>query len=179
MTSISVLWVFILCLKTLRKSYYKPFLITDVNITEYNAPNRILNNQQSPNDEQTERLPLIHRPSSKSTVLRAILLFYPNDQEYSFKPEFRWFYLSWTEMMVNESSLWRTDLIVYANEYASIFKELDCVYDVIRINQQEKPKCRVFPYVRVKDRNSNHEPSSNYQTIDKQRSQLLYEHLRG
>jgi len=125
-----------------------------------------------------ERLPFIHQPPSQSIVLRALLLFYPNDQDLGFQPEFRWFYRSWTEMMTNESALWRTDLIVYASDYTSFFKQLGCVYNQIRTNSKEKPKCRLFPYVRIKNRASNHQPSSEYQNINKQRSQTIYQHLR-
>ena len=135
----------------------------------YNKISRIINGN----------LPLIHQPPPQLRILRALLLFYPNDQEAEFLPEFRWFYRSWTEMMTNESSLWRTDLIVYISEYTSIFKNLGCIYDQIRINPEEKPTCRVFPYIRIKDRTSEHKSSSKYQIIDKQRSQTTYQHLRN
>ncbi|CAF0832096.1 unnamed protein product [Rotaria sp. Silwood1] len=125
-----------------------------------------------------QELPFIYKPSSESSILRALLVFYPTDQDQTFQPEFRWLYRSWTEMMTYESSLWRTDLIVYANEYVSLFKDLDCTYDQIRNDSKEKPKCRVFPYIRIKDRQSKHEPSSKYQFIDNQNSKLLHEHLR-
>ena len=167
--TILLLLVIILYIKNSRYSFDIPFT-TKINIKRYIAPNQALNNQQ---------LPLIHRPSTQSSITRALLIFYPNDQKNLFEPEFRWLYLSWTEMMKNESSLWRTDLMVYASEFASLFKDLDCIYNEIRIHSEEKPRCRVFPYIRVKDRVSQHEDSSKYQLIDKKRSKLLYDNLRN
>jgi hypothetical protein len=173
---ISSLLVIIFCVRNLENSSYNPFSTPKINITRYNAPHQALNNQPSINNKHLS--PFIHQPSSKSSILRALLVFYPNDQELLFQPEFRWLYRSWTEMMINESSLWRTDLIVYASEYVSFFTNLDCVYNEIRLNSEEKPKCRVFPYTRIKDRASKHEPSSKYQIIDSQNSKLIYQHLR-
>ena len=122
---------------------------------------------------------LIYQPAANTTVLRALLLFYPNDQENDFVYELRWFFRSWIEMMTAEPPLWRTDLIVYASEYSTIFKELGCVLDQVRLNATEPTQCRVFPYVRIKNRNSKHDPSSRHQVIDQKRSEALYQHLRG
>jgi len=179
-----ILSVIIFLVKILQISSNDPFRITIQNIIpQYNTPNLVIKESQLIDDKQNITikygLPLIYQPSSESKVLRALLTFYPNDQKSTFEPEFRWFYRSWTEMMMNESSLWRTDFIVYTTEYESIFKNLDCVYDEIRINSDEKPKCRIFPYVRIKNRESKHESSSKYQIINKQRSQLLYQNLRN
>lgn len=122
---------------------------------------------------------LIYQPAADTAVLRALLLFYPNDQENDFVYELRWFFRSWIEMMTAEPPLWRTDLIIYASEYSTIFKELGCVFDQVRLNAAEPTQCRVFPYVRVKNRNSKHEPSSRHQVINRTRSEALYQHLRG
>ncbi|CAF4563283.1 unnamed protein product, partial [Rotaria sp. Silwood2] len=154
----------------------------ELSVIRYNSSNQTSNNQRSSDNKQNKtikrELPFIYKPSPESSILRVLLVFYPTDQEQAFQPEFRWLYRSWIEMMTFESPLWRTDLIVYANQYVSLFKDLDCVYDQIRIDSKENPKCRVFPYVRIKDRQSKHEPSSKYQIIDKKNSQSLYEHLR-
>ena len=123
------------------------------------------------------RLLFIHQPGTNSKVLRALLTFYPNDQKQKFEAEFRWFFYSWTEMMKNESSLWRTDLIVYTTDYDSMFKDLDCVINEIRINDEEKPRCRVFTYIRIKDRKSTHESVTQHQVNDQKRSRLLHQHL--
>ncbi len=168
--------VIIVCVRSLLNSFHQSSLTFNTNTTQHDASRQVTKNQQSM--VPVQRLSLIHQPPSQSIVLRALLLFYPNDQDLGFQPEFRWFYRSWTEMMRNESALWRTDLIVYASEYTSLFQQLDCVYDQIRINSDEKPKCRVFPYVRIKNRASNHESSSKYQVIDTQHSQSLYKYLR-
>lgn len=182
MVTLIILSMIILGTKFLLNSFYKPNLIWSINTAQYHAPNRILDNEQSIDIIQSkiinQKLPFIHQPPSGSIVLRALLLFYPNDQDIAFQSEFRWFYRSWTEMMISESSLWRTDIIVYASEYTSLFKKLDCVYDKIRINSEEKPKCRFFPYVRMKNRDSVHASSSAYQTIDKKRAQIIYQNLR-
>ncbi|CAF0879088.1 unnamed protein product [Adineta steineri] len=178
-----ILSIIILYTKNFHKSFSQSTVNFGISQIQYNVHKQVSYSQQltgnKGNNSITKKLPLIYQPSSQSSLLRALLLFYPNDQESDFLPEFRWFYRSWTEMMINESILWRTDLIVYTSEYASIFKDLDCIYNQIRINSEEKPKCRIFPYIRIKSRTTTHAPSSKYQTIDKQRSQTTYQYLRA
>jgi hypothetical protein len=114
-------------------------------------------------------------------MLRGILIFYPNDQQAHFLPELLWFYRSWIEMMKDEPSLWRTDLIIYAENYSSNLQELGCVYNNIRINRQEPPQCRVFPYKCIRSRdiqNPNNTDNYLYQQFDKKRSILLTIHLK-
>jgi hypothetical protein len=181
---ILILSLIILFVRILQNSSYNLFRTTSQNIPQYNVPNHVSKNSQLIDNKQNKSdvqqgLPFIYQPSLERKILRALLTFYPNDQKDVFEPEFRWFYRSWIEMMNNESSLWRTDFIVYASEYESIFKNLDCVYDQIRTTSEEKPQCRIFPYIRIKNRVSTHDPSSKYQIIDKQRSQLLYTNLRN
>jgi hypothetical protein len=161
-----------------------PIKVSYSNIIRYQPHNRIEIQRQSPSSSATNQSqaakqnhPLVYQPLPQTSILRALLLFYPNDQEGTFAPEFRWFYLSWTEMMAAESALWRTDLIVYASTFASIFQELSCVFDRVRQDDQEAPQCRVFPYVRIKDRKSSHQPSSQHQVIDKARSITLHKSL--
>jgi hypothetical protein len=177
-----ILSITILFVKILQNSSYNPFRTTAQNIPQFNARNRVEKTSQLTDDKENKtvkhELPLIYQLSSKRKVLRALLTFYPNDQKDVFEPEVRWFYRSWVEMMTNESSLWRTDFIIYTTEYDPIFKNLDCVYDQIRLSYEEKPKCRIFPYIRIKNRASKHEPSSAYQIVNQQRSQLLKENLR-
>ena len=117
-------------------------------------------------------------PEANSTVMRALLLFYPNDQESDFQVELRWFFLSWVQMMESEFLHWRTDLIIYSDIYSPLLQELGCLNDKIRVDHQESAKCRFFPYVRVKSRNSNHQASSQHQNIDVKRSQALFTHLQ-
>ncbi|CAF1152521.1 unnamed protein product [Rotaria sordida] len=186
--TILVLLIIILCIEILLKYFYNSSPFIQLSVGRYNVSKQISNNQQSIDNKQNitmeqnitmkQNLPFIYKPSSELCILRALLIFYPTDQHETFQSEFRWLYRSWIEMMTFESSLWRTDLIVYANEYISFFKDLDCIYDQIRIDSKEKPKCRIFPYIRIKDRQSKHESSSKYQIIDKQNSQALYEYLR-
>jgi hypothetical protein len=122
---------------------------------------------------------LIYKPAIDTKVLRALLLFYPSDQENEFAHELRWFFRSWIEMMTVEPPLWRTDMIIYASEYSTLFKELGCVFDQVRPNASEPVLCRVFPYVRIKDRTSKHEASSRYQVINRTHSEGLHRYLRG
>jgi hypothetical protein len=181
---IIVAWVLVLLTTALyvrrfQTSLYKPLVpFTSVTVRS-NTAHPVRHHQPSASNMEKQKLPLIYQPSAKATILRALLLFYPNDQESDFLCEFRWFYRSWTEMMANESALWRTDVIVYASEYAPVFKNLGCLYEQVRTTSEERPQCRVFSYIRIKDRIAKHEPSSKYQTIDKQRSQTVYEHLRS
>ena len=162
----------------------KPMTISYDNISRYQPPigdefKRQPPSSSAPNQTQAakQKHPLLYQPSPQTSVLRALLLFFPTDQEGTFASEFRWFYLSWTEMMATESALWRTDLIVYASIHAPLFQELNCVYDQVRQNDQEAPQCRVFPYVRVKDRKSSHQPSSRHQVIDSARSATVHKSL--
>ena len=128
---------------------------------------------------ETQAVSFLRQPSANTVVLRGLLLFFPEDQANEFSLELRWFYRSWIEMMRFESSWWRTDLIIFSKEHSTLFKELGCVFDQIRENFTEPTKCRVFPYVRVKDRSTKHEPSSRYQVIDRKRSESLFQHLKG
>ncbi|CAF3017291.1 unnamed protein product [Rotaria sp. Silwood2] len=94
----------------------------------------------------------LQRQSSKlnsSFIHRAILIFYPSNQESHYLPEIRWLYRSWVEMMKYESKNWRTDLIIYTGEYSSSFQQLGCILNQIRINNTEQPQCRVFLYLRL------------------------------
>ncbi|CAF3369093.1 unnamed protein product [Rotaria socialis] len=158
-------------------SFRQSSTVFDLRTLQYNGSNRMINNR--PDQFNKQNLPFIYQPPSGSIVIRGLLVFYPTDQEKTFEPELRWFYRSWIEMMTSESPLWRTDLIVFANDYAPMFKELGCLHDEIRTNIEEKPKCRIFSYRRIKDREKNHSPSSKYQIIDSNNSKLLYEQLRN
>lgn len=174
---ILVFSMIILFTRSLQISPSNLSLITTQNIPRYtSSSNSYIQTTQS---IIKQGLPLIYQPVEGVKVLRALLTFYPNDQKDTFESEFRWFYRSWIEMMVNESSLWRTDLLVYTTEYEEIFKKLDCVYDQIRLNADEKPKCRIFPYIRIKHRQLTHKSLSKYQTIDQSYSKLLYENLKN
>jgi hypothetical protein len=123
-----------------------------------------------------------------SSIQRAILVFYPSNQEEYYLPEIRWLYRSWIEMITFESNLWRTDLIIFTEKYTSSLTQLGCIQNQIRLNHQEQPKCRVFNYLHLSARFIN--PLTKQQTlltndskidlfrINISRSVLLYEHLR-
>jgi hypothetical protein len=122
----------------------------------------------------------IHQPFS-SSILRGIIIFYPNDQEDDYLPELLWLYRSWIEMMKDESSLWKTYLIIYTGNYTSNLQQLACLYQRIRINRHERPQCRVFPYERILLRDAQYVHNIDhhvYQQFDRERSRLLTTHLR-
>jgi hypothetical protein len=126
-----------------------------------------------------EYFPHIHQPLS-SSLLRGILIYYPTNQEEFFLPELFWLFRSWIEMMKDESSLWRTDLIIYTDNYTSNLRQLGCIYYQIRINRQEPPQCRVFPYKRIRFRRVEEETENYvYQQFDRHRSLLLTKHLQN
>ncbi|CAF4322243.1 unnamed protein product, partial [Rotaria sp. Silwood2] len=132
------------------------------------------------NINNNEYFPRIHQPLS-SSLLRGIIIFYPHDQEIVFFSELLWLYHSWIEMMKNEPSSWRTDLVIYTGNFTLRLQRLGCVYNRIRTNKHESPQCRVFPYQRVYlrdirdiDKIDNH----LYQQIDIDRSILLKTHLQ-
>lgn len=129
--------------------------------------------------QTNQYLPRLDQPLS-SSILRAILIFYPTDQEAHFLPELLWLHRSWIEMMKYESSLWRTDLIIYADTFAWNLQQLGCLYNQIRRNREEPPQCRVFPYKRIRLRtgqNMNHTAEYPFQQFDSYRSALLFKHL--
>lgn len=101
--------------------------------------------------------------ANSSNIQRAILVYYPAHQEQHFLPEIRWLYRSWIEMMEDESPYWRTDLIIYTENYTLALQELGCILNQKRTNHYEIPKCRVFLYLRLMNRsidNSTDEHSS-------------------
>jgi hypothetical protein len=110
-------------------------------------------------------------------IQRAILIFYPNDQEKKYLPEIRWLYRSWIEMMnKGEPKTWRTDLIIFTGNFTSSFQNLKCIYNQIRISKDELPQCRIFPYIRISSRHESTNTSSDL--MNTARSKLLYEDLR-
>ncbi|CAF4598679.1 unnamed protein product [Rotaria socialis] len=106
--------------------------------------------------ESSKQSNLYLRPRSPNLgsafVQRAILIFYPSNQEQHYFPEIRWLYRSWIEMMKDESRNWRTDLIIYTGNYSSSLQQLGCVLNEIRSNSTEQPQCRVFLYLRLSAR---------------------------
>ncbi|CAF1193182.1 unnamed protein product [Rotaria sordida] len=122
------------------------------------------------------------------SIQRAILVFYPSSQEKYYLPEIRWLYRSWIEMIKYESNQWRTDLIIFTEQYSSSFIQLGCLVNQIRTNNDEQPKCRVFIYLRISARYINsltkqqtifaNDSEKNLFHIDISRSILLYNHLR-
>jgi hypothetical protein len=82
--------------------------------------------------------------------------------------------------MKDEPSLWRTDLVIYTGNYTSNLEQLGCIYNQIRLNRQEPPQCRVFPYERIRLRDTQHNPDPHlYQQLDNDRSRLLITHLQN
>ena len=125
--------------------------------------------------------PRLHQPLS-SSILRGILIFYPANQEAHFLSELLWLFRSWIEVMKYEPSSWRTDLVIYSDKYVSNLEQLGCLYNQIRKNREEPPRCRVFPYRRIHSRsgqNTNHSEEHLFQQFDSLRSTLLVRHLRN
>ena len=121
----------------------------------------------------------IEQPLS-SSILRGIVIFYPDDQQQLYLPELLWLYRSWIEMMKFEPSLWRTDLVIYTGQHTLHLQQLGCIYNRIRIDRHEPPQCRVFPYVRISLRNvtkTNETDDHLYQQFDEDRSVLITTHL--
>jgi hypothetical protein len=138
-------------------------------ITKQNEPN---------NDGYFAR---IHQPLSTS-ILRGIVIYYPSTQEHYFLSELLWLFRSWIEMMKDESLLWRTDLLIYTDNYTSSLRNLGCSFHQIRFDRHEPPSCRVFPYKPVRFRSvedSNNAENYLHQQFDKKRSRLLTQHVRN
>ena len=123
-----------------------------------------------------------------SSIQRAILIFYPSNQQSHYLTELRWLYRSWIEMMKYESKNWRTDLIIFTEKYSPVLQQLGCILNQIRLDNIEQPQCRVFLYLRLSKRQIN--SLTQHQTvlidtnkkdlfqIDIQRSVLLYKHIK-
>jgi hypothetical protein len=58
-------------------------------------------------------------------------------------------------MIKYESNQWRTDLIIFTEQYSLSLIQLGCIANQIRQNNTEQPKCRVFIYVRLSSREIN------------------------
>jgi hypothetical protein len=126
--------------------------------------------------------------SNSSSIQRAILIFYPSNQESNYFPEIRWLYRSWIEMMKDESKNWRTDLIIFTGNYSLSLQQLGCVLNQKRLDHLEQPQCRIFLYLRLSNRQINSftqqqitsidSNQKNLFQIDIQRSKLLYQHIK-
>ena len=94
----------------------------------------------------------------RKNFVRGVLVYYPADQHEYFEQEFRWFYRSWIEMLKNEPSEWRTDLIVFINMkvYKStnmkFFEQLNCFETNMRFTKDEFPMCTLLNYVELRNR---------------------------
>ena len=115
------------------------------------------------------------------SVTRGLIVFYPDQQENNFLPELRWFYRSWIEMMKYEPMVWRTDLIIFSGNFTVYLQMLGCSFNKIRLDRNEMPQCRVFPYQRLVDRPFKLDSVTNYsqyQQIDERRERKLMQYLR-
>lgn len=126
--------------------------------------------------------------SNDSSCQRAILVFYPSNQENYYLPELRWLFRSWIETIKFELNQCRTDLIIFTEKSSSALIHLGCVVNHIRRDPTEPAQCRIIPYLRVSSRIIN--PLTKQQKIflnehlqhrfhvNHSRSILLYEQLR-
>ena len=109
-----------------------------------------------------------HNETRHQQILRALIIFYPNDQEQRYLPELRWFYWSWITMMNSgESKTWRTDLIIFTGNFTANLQKLGCKLNQRRLNRFERPECRVFHYVRLAARTTTegNETQTNWSSI--------------
>jgi hypothetical protein len=90
--------------------------------------------------------------------------------------------------MKNESTDWRTDLLIFTGKYSFTLRQLACQLNRIRQNQSEMPRCRVFLYCRLSNRLINTHTQQqmilidekyrlDFQ-IDRKRSKRLYRQIR-
>ena len=131
---------------------------------------------QSPVNDYT---PHLYQPLS-SSITRAVVIFYPNNQEDHFYSELLWLFRSWVEMMKDEPMSWRTDLVIYTGNFTAHLEHLGCLFNRIRVDRDEPARCRVFPYERISDRDlSTRKNRTNpYQQVDENLSRLITYHLR-
>jgi hypothetical protein len=91
-------------------------------------------------------------------------------------------------MIKYESNQWRTDLIIFTEQYSLSLIQLGCIANQIRQNNTEQPKCRVFIYVRLSSREINsstkqqkiliNDSNKNLFHINISRSILLYDYIK-
>lgn len=85
--------------------------------------------------------------------LRGILVYFPLEKSNEFMHEFKWLYRSWIEMIRNEPSKWRTDLVVFTARQDDVFakkefflNELNCSFSNRRTSELDKPMCTLVDY---------------------------------
>ncbi|CAF0768920.1 unnamed protein product [Didymodactylos carnosus] len=96
----------------------------------------------------------LKQSSETNVIIRAILIYYPHEQEQSYLPEVRWLSRSWLEMMLDEPKEWRTDLIIFTYQFSAAFKSLNCINE-IRKDVNEPPRCRIMFYMPIASRNES------------------------
>jgi hypothetical protein len=132
------------------------------------------------NQEQLpDYTPRIYQPLS-SSITRAVVIYYPSNQENHFYPELLWLYRSWVEMMKDESMSWKTDLVIYSDYLTLHLESLGCSFNRMRVDRNEPAQCRVFPYQPISRRNLSDtiNQTNPYQQIDRRLSRLIIKHLQ-
>jgi hypothetical protein len=98
------------------------------------------------------------REQHSQRIVKGILMYFALESFDYFQYEFKWLYRSWLEMQKYEPSVWRTDLIVFANVDALVddkrkfFDELGCSVHAKRNTSLDRPLCVIMPHVPVDKR---------------------------
>jgi len=83
-------------------------------------------------------------------------------------------------MIKYESNQWRTDLIIFTEQYSSNLMQLGCIVNQIRRNHNEQAQCRVILYLGISSRNQQNIliNETDFFHINISRSNLLYDQMR-
>jgi len=94
--------------------------------------------------------------SHKHRITRAIIVYLPlKKADNTFMIELKWLYTSWIEMQKYEPALWRTDLIVFAQNSTDYLNELNCSSENIRTSKSDLPMCTIINYIPINKRKFN------------------------
>lgn len=105
-------------------------------------------------------------PLRTKQIIRAVLFYFPTDKVANFEPEFKWMYQSWLESLKYQSVSWRTDLVIFINEFNqtefNLFERLNCSFGNNRQHNKDASMCTLIKYVPIKDRHNSESRTYSY-----------------
>ena len=111
--------------------------------------------------------------------IRGVIIFFPITSINHFKNEFKWLYRSWIHMIKFEPPKWRTDLIVFIENNATVINsdeffmnDMNCRFENKRKSAEDKPMCTLIEYVALKRRNFD-TPNRTFANADEKYRYLL------
>jgi hypothetical protein len=120
--------------------------------TSYNMWRRPMEKSQNEKSIINYALPAPQKLHN-SRITRALIVNFPIESIEHYVYEFKWLYVSWLRMQRAEASKWRTDLVVFVENEASLFgrvdfflNELNCSFEHRRRTSHDLPMCVLIDY---------------------------------